>query len=94
MNKIKDQTEGRYSFYCPGCEHDHIYYVNSPHWYKDTEGWHFNGDLENPTFTPSLLNTWNEGRCHLYVTNGVINYCNDCTHEYNGKQNVPMKQYS
>lgn len=32
--------------------------------------------------------------CHLFVTNGVINYCSDCTHEYNGKQSVAMKEYS
>lgn len=29
--------------------------------------------------------------CHLYVTNGVINYCSDCTHEYNGKHGIEMK---
>lgn len=113
MAKIKDEGEGRYSFYCPGCDQMHIYYVNSPHWYKDTQGWTFNGDFNKPSFTPSLLNRtgiharsdWNpefeDGTdhtkppystiCHLFVTDGVINYCGDCTHDHNGRQNVPMK---
>lgn len=94
-----------YSFYCPGCGHDHIYYTN-PIGFKVT--WSFNGDVNNPTFGPSLLNRWgthapgfvppapeyNEGgTCHLFVQEGVINYCGDCSHEYNGKQRVPMKEY-
>lgn len=115
MAKIKDNGEGMFSFFCPGCGWAHVYYVNSPHWRKggDSKGWQFNGDLNNPTFTPSLLNTWGKqadpnfiepegerpdktgwsGRCHLFVTNGVINYCGDSTHELSGKQNVPMKDW-
>lgn len=114
MAKIKDYGEGRYGFYCPGCQHEHIYYVNSPHWTKDSQGWTFNGDFNNPTFSPSLLITWGRyadpnwqepddiapgqpsswsGQCHLFVQNGVINYCSDCTHEYNCRQGVAMKEY-
>lgn len=29
-------------------------------------------------------------RCHLYVTNGRIDYCGDCTHHLNGQKGVPM----
>lgn len=106
MAKIKDYGEGRFGFHCPGCGHEHIYYVKSPHWYKDSQGWTFNGDFDKPTFNPSLLNTWgtfadpnwrppedakgHSGRCHLFVTNGQIQYCGDCTHELNG-QTVEMK---
>lgn len=105
MSKIKDFGEGRYSFYCPGCKQSHIYFVNSPHWTKDSPGWTFNGDMDRPTFEPSLLNTWGKyakpdfvedpdfpnssGRCHLFVRNGIIEYCGDCTHELNG-QGVEM----
>lgn len=70
--------------------------------------WDFNGDINNPTFTPSLLNRTGSfaeptyidppdippTRCHLFVTNGVINYCGDCTHEYNGKTGVQMREES
>jgi len=90
MNKVliaqnNDGTEG-YMFYCPGCEHYHIYYTKN-----HKLCWKFNGDLEKPTFTPSLL-TWQDAkgdrpasRCHLFVTDGKIVYCGDCTHKYAGK---------
>lgn len=34
-----------YTFWCPGCQRRH----------QVTTAWTFNGDLEKPTFTPSLL---------------------------------------
>jgi hypothetical protein len=92
MAKIKKIVVEYYSFYCPGCKHQHSYPVNS-----DGTGWTFNGNMELPSFTPSLLNqlkVQNEktgeydivkSRCHLYVTNGKIQYCNDCTHEFAGQ---------
>jgi hypothetical protein len=97
-----------YSFHCPGCDTFHIYYTQ-PHdggsfvdgkWIKKPGPvWTFNGDMENPTFTPSLLiheAKWPDGevahpRCHLFVRNGKIDYCNDCGHAYAGKQGVPMQ---
>ncbi len=74
-----------YVFFCPGCGLDHIYRtVGGPY------VWSFNGDLVKPTFTPSLLNTWNTSPakkkiCHLFVTNGQIQYCADSTHKLAGK---------
>lgn len=106
--KVKDEGDGMYSFYCPGCGHNHVFYTGLQ--YINTSRWHFNGDLNKPTFSPSLLNRWGKqadpnwqepggaapdnqwsGRCHLLVQDGVINYCGDCTHDYNGKQAVEMK---
>lgn len=105
LRKLKDGTS--YAFYCPGCGHEHVYHT------VGQVRWDFNGDMDKPTFTPSLLNRWGKyadpkwvepedqhpdkpgswsGICHLFVTNGVINYCGDCTHSYAGKQNVPMKE--
>jgi hypothetical protein len=37
------------AFWCPGCEHAHSITVASP------DGWVWNGDLERPSFTPSVL---------------------------------------
>ena len=71
-----------YVFHCPGCEHGHIFY---------TPRWAFNGALDRPTFTPSLLNTCDlhpdpkQRRCHLFLTNGVLHFCNDCSHDFAGK---------
>lgn len=94
-----------YEFMCPGCNYHHPYrtkaYEGEKHWSGKAETpvpvWQFNGDLEKPSFTPSLLihghvpkgKTKSEGRCHLYVTDGKINYCGDCDHALAGKT-VPM----
>lgn len=53
--------------------------------------WQWNGSLDKPSFTPSLLcdASTPEYRCHLYVTDGKIIYCEDCHHELKG-QTVDM----
>lgn len=109
MAKVKHEGNGVYSFFCPGCGHDHVFYTGKN--YEPKVRWSFNGNVNAPTFGPSLLNRWGKqadphwkepteieapvngwsGRCHLFVKDGLINYCNDCTHSYNGKKNVPMK---
>jgi hypothetical protein len=56
--------------------------------------WEWNGDLEKPTVTPSILVTypanpnaleefkeWRfERRCHVFVKDGKIQFLADCTH--------------
>jgi hypothetical protein len=91
MAKIKKRVVEYYSFYCAGCKCEHSYIIS-----PDYPSWSFNGDINSPSFTPSLLNrtqTMNNdtqmlednSRCHLFVTNGKIEYLSDCTHEYAGK---------
>lgn len=46
MPVLSKTTEGTWLFWCPGCQCAHSY---------DLIRWQFNGDLEKPTFTPSLL---------------------------------------
>lgn len=78
LRTASDNKGGRiYIFDCPGCGHKH--------YFNDT--WSFNGDIENPTFSPSLLNYLpNEPyRCHLFIKNGKIEYLSDCSHELAGK---------
>jgi hypothetical protein len=102
--KLRKEHHGdciSYAFYCPGCAslnrpYDiplHCFFVqhSNPNW-----NWEFNGDMGKPTFSPSLLN-WGDGsearkpsRCHLFVKNGNIEYCPDCTHLLAGKT-VPME---
>lgn len=50
--------------------------------------WEFNGNIEAPTFTPSLRykRSKNDGSgrgpaCHFNVTKGKVQYHNDCEHE-------------
>lgn len=75
-----------YLFECPGCGHAHIFVVKS-----DREPvWQFNGDLDKPTFRPSLLNRDGDGFiCHLYITDGQIQFLGDCSHGLKG-QTVKM----
>jgi hypothetical protein len=63
--------------------------------------WSFNGNADQPTFSPSILVTWNEPSdvpeefddttkdkkhiCHSFVVNGEIRFLNDCTHKLAGQ---------
>ena len=53
--------------------------------------WGFNGDLDHPTFTPSVLNISNWGperrelRCHSFVTGGRIEFLGDFPHTLAGQ---------
>jgi hypothetical protein len=57
--------------------------------------WGYNGDPQNPTFTPSVKVTWEHGEareprcCHSIITSGEIHFQGDCTHKLSG-QKVPM----
>lgn len=75
---------------CPACGHGH-FFNNANHRHPRGASWDFNGDTQNPTFTPSMLVTIPphgdkpKGICHSFVTNGTIRYLSDCTHELAGK---------
>jgi hypothetical protein len=77
------QTETSYWLWCPAC--DDAVRINS------TWGW--NGDLERPTFTPSILTRFTmqgqERVCHSFLTDGVWHFLGDCTHALAG-QDAPM----
>lgn len=72
-------------FWCPGCD--------GPHRIQHGEGagprWGWNGSVDKPTFTPSILVSWNEPSgdkvCHSFVTDGKIQFLSDCTHELAGQ---------
>lgn len=69
-------------FYCPGCKENHAY--------MNDGRWTFNGNLEQPTFQPSLLYTRGHHPdppdvCHIFMTDGKIQYLSDCTHELAGQ---------
>jgi hypothetical protein len=95
-------NEGGYTlFRCPACQTAHALAVMGSH------AWGWNGDGDLPTFTPSVLVTWpakpgagdefkewrTERRCHSFVTDGQIQFLNDCTHALAG-QTVPLPDWS
>lgn len=105
-----------YLFWCPGCREAHPYNIKGGRW---GSGWSFNGDLDRPTFTPSLLMrtghhapgtkpeecwcTYNAAHpedaapftcsiCHLFLTDGQLQFCSDSTHDLAGKT-VPLPDW-
>jgi len=72
-----------YVFHCEGCGYSHPFEVDAP----NGTGWAWNGSLDKPTFTPSLLVWGNreEARCHSFVIDGKIQYLNDCFHHLKGQ---------
>lgn len=51
-------------------------------------GWYWNGDKREPTFSPSILDPGEMGRVrnHVFVRDGIIEYLHDCDHELAGKR--------
>jgi len=85
-----DAERGLYAFHCPGCGYAHHFGTKA---YTDARGkshpvWHFNGNVDRPTFSPSLLVNaqWPEKRCHLFMRDGMIVYCGDCFHALAGQK--------
>ena len=85
---VKSEQPHGYLFWCPGCEQLHPFTTVSS---NPARVWSFNGDMERPTFAPSLLCNGHDAasRCHCYVTGGMIQFLGDCWHLLKGKT-VPM----
>ncbi|NBW17017.1 MAG: ammonia monooxygenase [Caulobacteraceae bacterium] len=76
---------------CPGCDGPHMLPVHG----ESRPNWAFNGYYERPTLSPSILVTYNgkdadtpEGCpsvCHSFVTDGRIQFLDDCTHALRGQ---------
>lgn len=84
-------------------QYKHYWHIKEPRLHNDGDRcieyyprdgrWEFDGDFENPTFTPSLKSThpaypadnvpaWCQ---HIIVTKGQCYYCPDCTHSLAGE---------
>lgn len=46
---LRNIAPGRMGFWCPGCDGAHVVVVEGPN------AWSFNGSLDRPTFSPSVL---------------------------------------
>ena len=90
-------------FMCPGCGYAHQVWVKSNPLRNNGNHpvWGWNGSMEKPTFTPSLLCNGSmkseevrEGyqRCHSFITDGKIHFLCDCSHELVNKT-VEMKDW-
>lgn len=99
-----------WSHWCPGCGHAHIFNVEQPtRAYPEFNivggvKWTFNGDMERPTFGPSMHISYGgftspEGKqiprktsCHYYLSNGALQFLSDCEHALAG-QTVPLPDF-
>ncbi|WP_043775570.1 DUF6527 family protein [Roseivivax isoporae] len=89
-SKLRRLADNIVAFRCPGCRTMHQVW---------TDRWRWNGDGDAPTFSPSVLVTYDgadvgqggapQARCHSFVENGRIRFLPDCTHELAG-ETVPL----
>lgn len=85
---IRTTTTGQYNFWCPACKIAHSFKVPP---------WGFNDDMEKPTVDGSIyvmgvIDDKQGIRCHLFITDGIIEYCDDCSHNMKGKK-VLMERF-
>lgn len=96
-------TARGYSHWCPACEEMHAFAVDEA--FKNGARWSFDGNLDAPTFSPSMnIRTGRfadpnfvdaEGDlsrvCHYFLRNGHLEFLGDCTHGMKG-QTVPLPE--
>jgi hypothetical protein len=99
---LRHSNDNALTFWCPGCDGAHAIQHGAgagPRW-----GW--NGSTDSPTFTPSILvrypanpdaieefKEWRTQRvCHSFVTDGRIQFLDDCTHALAG-QTVDLPEW-
>lgn len=75
--------EDGYLHWCPGCDGIHMIYSKAPH--PNGSKWTFDGNVDRPTFSPSVNVGLTNGRCHYFVRDGKIEFCGDSTHALAGK---------
>jgi Family of unknown function (DUF6527) len=92
---LRNVDGGDVAFFCPGCERWHV--INAARW-------HFDGNYDRPTFSPSIVITTNAiadddgavllaaSKCHSFVKDGHIQFLGDCTHAMAGKT-VPLQEH-
>lgn len=90
------QGGDRVVFWCPGCNSTHQVRVVGDG--RPPPLWSWNGNMVQPTFQPSIKVTtpWSRDEqdehddiCHSFVTDGRIQFLDDCTHKLAG-QTVPL----
>lgn len=79
---LEELADGSHMHWCEGC--------NTVHVVPTHRGWTFNGNLQAPTFSPSVRHQWDFGErreprcCHYLIREGRIEYCGDCWHALGG----------
>lgn len=90
----------RYYIFCPGCyEESNLRHPDKPkvwmnsalHCFAAPRVHQFNGDMDSPTLSPSLMCWYEYGEektrycCHSFVKDGKMQFLSDCTHPLAGQ---------
>lgn len=90
LGKYLRRLTGGYAHWCPGCEEMHYISASDPQ--SKRPQWSFNGDIENPTFSPSMkLSKKGVVHCHYFLRDGKLQFLRDCTHDFAGKT-IPLPE--
>jgi hypothetical protein len=88
-------VNGGFAHWCPGCRRMHVI----PHGNAKGPQWTFNGDVNRPTFSPSVKLDWGDVPpkvCHYFLTDGMLQFCGDSYHHLAGQTvelpNLPEAQ--
>lgn len=76
----------QFLYFCEGCGHEHAFALVG----KFGGHHRFNGDLNNPTVSPSLFENYPGRVCHSFIKDGMIQYLGDCHHNLKN-QTVELK---
>lgn len=97
--KLRSVAGGRLAYWCQGCDGSHHVRVRG-----DEPGprWTWDGDIDAPTFSPSVLVTYNgtdagdddapPERCHTFIRGGMVEFLADCTHAL-AAQTLPLPDW-
>lgn len=76
--RLRSLEDEGIAFWCPGCDSAHHIKVGVGRWKWDN-------NVDKPTFSPSILVRTGTGTCHSFVTEGQIQFLQDCTHKLAGQ---------
>ena len=82
MSKFQKSSDGKYLFFCPGCQMSHFVKADGVE-----PTWTLTGlDKDAPTVKPSIRVRYGQNSCcHSFVTDGKIRFLSDCTHSLAGR---------
>lgn len=85
-----DEDPLGWAHWCPACEEAHVFAVDRA--FANGACWTFNGNLDEPSFQPSMRIRVGPRVCHYFLTKGQLAFCGDCTHALRG-QTVPLPAF-
>lgn len=88
LRSVRGAAGKAIGYFCPGCKSAHVLPIEGP----GHPVWTWNGSVDNPTLTPSILATTpfppEDGGphvCHHFLREGRLEFLQDSTHDLAGK---------